>query len=140
MEQVEVTIHVDGSPEVVWPYMADLPFIRALPFTTMEVVGKPVNVGTINRLTFTMPLGLTFRFDEEVTEWVEGERIAYRAISGWEMEAWAVLCQEDSGTRFQFILHYQLRGLWKLTPRWFMPPGLREGTEQLAQDDRGEAE
>ena len=87
IQQVEVGIHIDAPPEVVWAYMADLPFLRALPFTTLEVIGKPVTVGTIYRWTFALPLGLTFRFDEVVTEWVENERIAYRAVSGWKMEA-----------------------------------------------------
>lgn len=131
MEQVEVAIHIDAPPETIWAYMSDLPFLRALPFTTMEVIGEPVNVGTIYRWTFALPLGLTFRFNEEVTEWMVYERIAYRAISGWEMEAWAVLCQEDSGTCFQFTLHYQLRGFWKLTPRWFMRLGCEKGLNNL---------
>ncbi|MEK7786980.1 MAG: hypothetical protein AAB658_16375, partial [Chloroflexota bacterium] len=74
LQQVEVIIHIDALPEIVWPYMSDLPFLAALPFTTMEVIGKPVGVGTVYRWTFALPLGLTFRFDEVVTEWVENER------------------------------------------------------------------
>lgn len=131
MQQVEAVVHIAAPPEVVWAYMADLPFIRALPFTTMEVVGKPVNVGTVNRLTFALPLGLTFRFDEVVTEWVENERIAYRTLSGWKMEAVAILTPEDRSTRFTFNLRYRLPGLWKLTPRWFMELGCRQGLENL---------
>ena len=131
MEQVEVAIHVDAPPEVIWAYMSDLPFVRALPFTTMEVIGEPVNVGTINRLTFALPLGLTFRFNEMVTEWVENERVAYRALSGWKMEAVATLTPEGRSTRFTFTLRYRLPGLWKLTPRWFMELGCRQGLENL---------
>jgi uncharacterized membrane protein len=77
------------------------------------------------------PLGLTFRFDEVVTEWAPNERIAYRAISGWEMEAGPVLTPERGGTRFDFTLRYRLPGLWKLTPRWFMEWGCRKGLENL---------
>lgn len=131
MQQVEVVIHIDAPPESVWAYMSDLPFLAALPFTTMEVIGKPVTVGTIYRWTFALPLGLTFRFDEVVTEWVENERIAYRAVSGWEMEAGPVLTPEQNGTRFHFTLRYRFPGLWKLTPRWLMQSGCRQGLENL---------
>jgi len=131
MQQVEVVIHMDAPPETAWAYMSDLPFLAALPFTTMEVIGKPVGVGTIYRWTFALPLGLTFRFDEMVTEWVENERIAYRAISGWEMEAGPVLTPERGGTRFHFTLRYRFPGLWKLTPRWLMQLGCRQGLVNL---------
>lgn len=131
MKQVEAVIHIDTLPETVWDYMADLPFVRALPFTTMEVIGEPVDVGTVNRLTFALPFGVTFRFDEVVTEWVENERIAYRAISGWEMEAEAVLKPEDGATCFRFILHYRFPGLWKLTPHWLMELGCRQALKSL---------
>ncbi len=131
MQKVEVIIHIDTPSEAVWAYMADLPFVRALPFTTMEVIGEPVNVGTVNRLTFALPFGVIFRFDELVTEWVENERIAYRAISGWAMEAEAVLKPEDGGTCFRFTLHYRFPGLWKLTPHWLMKLGCRQGLKNL---------
>lgn len=131
MQQVEVVIHIDASPESIWAYMSDLPFLAELPFTTMEVIGKPVGVGTKYRWTFALPLGLTFRFDEVVTEWVENERIAYRAISGWEMEAGPVLTPERGGTRFHFILRYRFPGLWKLIPRWLMQFGFRQRLENL---------
>jgi hypothetical protein len=36
----------------------------------------------VYRWGFELLLRLTFRFDEVVTEWVEPERFAYRAISG----------------------------------------------------------
>lgn len=145
MEKIETTIHIDAPPETVWAYMSDLPFLRALPFTTMEVIGKLVSVGTKYRWTFAFPLGLTFRFDEVVTEWVENERIAYRAISGWEMEAGPVLTPEQNGTRFHFTLRYRLPGLWKLTPRWLMELGCRQGLENLrkmieAKSNKEEAE
>ncbi len=131
MQQVEVVIHIDAPPESVWAYMSDLPFLAALPFTTMEVIGRPVGVGTKYRWTFALPLGLTFRFDEVVTVWVENERIAYQAISGWEMEAGAVLTPELNGTRFHFTLRYRFPGLWRRTPRWLMQSGCRQGLENL---------
>ncbi len=131
IQPVEVAAHIEAPPEAVWPYMADLPFLAALPFTTMEVIGKPVGVGTVYHWAFALPLGLTFRFDEVVTEWVLNERIAYRAISGWEMEAGLVLTLERGGTRFHFILRYRLPGLWKLTPRWLLELGCQQGLENL---------
>lgn len=66
-----------------------------------------------------------------VTEWVENERISYRALSGWAMEAEAVLTPQQGGTRFRFILRYRFPGLWKLTPRWLMQLGCRQGLENL---------
>ncbi len=131
MQTVEVVVHMDAPPEVVWAYMADLPFLRTLPFTTMEVIGKPVRIGTVYRWAFNLPLGLTFRFDEVVTEWVENERIAYRATSGWVMEAGPVLTPERGGTRFHFTLRYRFPGLWKLTPHWLMELGCRQGLKNL---------
>ncbi len=131
LQQVEVVIYMGAPLETVWAYMSDLPFLAALPFTMMEVIGKPVGVGTVYRWTFALPLGLTFRFDEVVTEWVPNERIAYRAISGWEMEAGPVLTPEQNGTRFHFTLRYRFPGLWKLTPRWLMQSGCRKGLENL---------
>ena len=131
MQKVEVVIHIDAPREAVWAYMSDLPFLAALPFTTMEVIGKPVGVGTVYRWAFNLPLGLTFRFDEVVTEWVENERIAYRVVSGWEMEAGPVLTPERGGTRFHFTLRYRFPSLWKLTPRWLMELGCRQGLKEL---------
>jgi len=131
MQEVVVIIHIDALPETVWAYMSDLPFLAALPFTTMEVIGKPVSIGTVYRWTFTLPLGLTFRFDEVITEWVKNERIAYRAISGWEMEAGPMLTPERGGTRFHFTLRYRFPGLWKLTPRWLIELGCRQGLANL---------
>lgn len=131
MQRVEASIHIDAPPDAVWAYMSDLPFIAAFPFTTMEVTGRPVGVGTQYRWTFALPLGLIFRFDELVMEWAPNERIAYRAISGWEMEAGATLAPESGGTRFHFILRYRLPGLWKLAPRGFMQWGCRQGLENL---------
>ncbi len=131
MQEVVARLHIDAPPEIVWAYMADLPFLRALPFTTMEVIGKPVGVGTKYRWTFALPLGLTFRFDEVVTEWVQNECIAYRAISGWEMEAGPVLTRDRGGTCFHFTLRYRFPGLWKMAPRWLMRLGCRQGLENL---------
>src|SRR3989304_1758083 len=118
MQQVEVPIHIDAPPEAIWGYMSDLPFLAALPFTTLEVIGKPVTVGTIYRWTFALPLGLTFRFDEVVTEWVKNERITYRAVSGWEMEAGPGLTPEQGGKRFPFPPRHRLPGPWEFAPRW----------------------
>lgn len=66
-----------------------------------------------------------------VAEWVENERIAYRALSGWEMKAEAALRPERGGTRFQFTLRYRLPVLWKLTPHWLMELGCRQGLTNL---------
>lgn len=131
--KVEVIIDIDAPREAVWAYMSDLPFLTALPFTTttMEVIGRPVGVGTKYRWTFAFPFGLTFRFNEVVTEWVENERIAYRALSGWEMEAVAILTPERRSTGFTFTLRYRLTGPWKLTPRWLMELGCRQGLKNL---------
>jgi uncharacterized protein YndB with AHSA1/START domain len=53
-----------------------------------------------------------------VTEWVEPERFAYRAVSGWEMEAVNALAPEDGGTRIAFTLRYRLPDVWGgLIPR-----------------------
>ena len=73
-----------------------------------------------------MPLGLTFRFDEVVTEWIEPERFAYRAISGWEMEAVNTLAPKDGSTRISFTLRYRFPGVWRwLIPRPLVRLGLR---------------
>ena len=47
------------------------------------------------------------------------------------MDAGPVLTPERGGTRFHFTLRYRFPGLWKLTPRWLMQLGCRQGLENL---------
>ena len=49
------------------------------------------------------------------------------------MEAGPALTPEQGGTRFCFPLRYRLPGLWKLTPRWLMELGCRQGLKNLKQ-------
>ena len=129
MKEVTVTVHVGAPPEVVFSAIADprKPFLTSNPFTSMTVVGeRTAGVGTMHRWTFKLPLGLTFRFDEVVTEWVEPERFAYWAVSGWEMEVVNTLAPENGDTRITFTLRYRLPGIWGwLVPRPLVRLGLR---------------
>ena len=122
-------VHVGAPPGVVFSAIADprKPFLTSNPFTSMTVVGeRTAGVGTMHRWTFKLPLGLTFRFEEVVTEWIELKRFAYRAVSGWEMQAVNALAPEDGGTEITFTLSYRFPGLWRwLIPRPLVRLGLR---------------
>lgn len=91
----------------------------------MEIIGQlNAGVGTIYQWTFTLPLGLKFSFKEVVTEWLEPERFAYRAISNWEMEAINALIPKNGGTTISFTLRYQFPPGWNwLIPRWVVKLG-----------------
>ena len=140
-KRVEVEVYVDAPPEAVWSQMAELPFLSTLPLlrTSMSVVGRPVGGGTIYKWSFRLPFGPTFRFDELVTEWVEGERISYRALSGWAMEFRAALAPEGSGTRFRIQLLYSLPFPWRLVPPGLIRLGCRKGLEILRRDAESKA-
>jgi uncharacterized membrane protein len=116
------TTYVDARPETVFAVIADprKPFLTSNRVTHMEVVGEQTaGVGTVYRWTFRLPFGLRFTFDEVVTEWVEPERFAYRATSGWDIEAVTALAPEDGGTRVTFTLRYRLPEIWGwLIPKW----------------------
>lgn len=77
-------------------------------------------VGTLYSWAFTLPFDLCFRFDEIVTEWVETERLAYRALSGWDMEALAAFQPDGAGTKETFTLKYRAPADWS----WLMPARL----------------
>src|SRR5829696_2459050 len=129
MRDVTVKARCDAPPQTVFWAIADprKPFLTSNPFTTMTIAGDQTSgVGTVYRWTFELPFGPTFRIDEVVTEWVEPERFAYRAVSGWEMEAVYALAPEDGGTRITFTLRYRFPGVWgRLIPRPLVRLGLR---------------
>ncbi|MCZ7574394.1 MAG: SRPBCC family protein [Ardenticatenaceae bacterium] len=135
MKEVVVTTRIAAPPEAVFAAIADprKPFLTGNPVTTMTVVGdQTVGAGTVYRWTFALPLGLTLQFDEVVTEWIENQCLAYRAISGWEMAAASALAPDDGGTRVTFTLRYQLPGLWQwLIPRRLARLGARQALANL---------
>ncbi len=128
-QMVTVSTHFPAPREQVFAAIADpqKPFLTRNPITRMEVVGvQRSGAGTVYRWTFTLPLGLRFTFDEAVTEWVEPERFAYRALSGWQMEAINALTPENGGTRLTFTLRYRFPSPWKwLVPQWLVRLGIK---------------
>ena len=61
---------------------------------------------------------------EVVTEWLAAKRLAYRALSGGEMEAAATFRPEGGGTQHTFVLRYHIPGLWgRLIPCWLVKLG-----------------
>jgi uncharacterized protein YndB with AHSA1/START domain len=142
LQEVVVSTVLHAPPAEVFAAIGNprKPFLTSNPVTTLQVVGnQTMGAGTIYRWTFRLPFGITFRFDEVVTEWVEHERFAYRAISGWQMEAVNALTSEDGRTRLTFTLRYQLAGPWRwMIPRWLLRLGLRIAFEILRrQVERG---
>lgn len=137
LRTVVASVHVDAPPEHVFAVIADPSkrFLTSNPFASMTVVGKQTaGVDTVYRWTFTLPFGLTFRFDEVVIEWVENERFAYRAVSGWEMEAINVLTPDNRGTCITFMLRYRFPGVWDwLIPPWLVYLGVRRAFANLKQ-------
>lgn len=129
MREVTITAHVDAPPETVFAAIADprKPFLTSNPFTTMAIGGeRAMGVATVYRWTFKLPFSPTFQFDEVVTEWLEPEKFAYRAVTGWKMEAVNALAPEDGSTRITFSLRYRLPTSWGwLLPRPLVRLGLR---------------
>lgn len=129
MKEITVTAYIKAPCEQVFSYVVDprKSFLTSNSVTRMEVVGeKTAGVGTIYRWTFTLPFGLTFKFDEVVTEWIEPRGLAYRAVSGWQMEASAALTPDHEGTQETFTLRYHALGLWNwLIPGWLVRLGIR---------------
>lgn len=120
LSEVSASIYVDAPPSVVFETIADpeKPFTTANPLIDMTVVGdQTYGVGTVYRWTFNVPLGASLSLEEVVTEWVENERFAYRAISGWPMEAVNTLESEGGGTRLASTFRYRLPKPWC----WLLP-------------------
>ncbi len=137
MKEVIVIAHINAPREQVFSYVVDprKSFLTSNPVTHMEVASEQMaGVGAIYRWIFTLPLGLTFKFDEVVTEWIEPSRLAYRAISGWQMEASAVLTPDNEGTQEIFTLRYHAPGLWSwLIPGWLVRLGIRPALANIQQ-------
>jgi uncharacterized protein YndB with AHSA1/START domain len=127
VQEVAVSVHIAAPAATIFAAIGDprKPFLTSNPFTAMTVIGEQkAGVGTVYRWTFTLPLGLTFQFDEVVTAWIENERFAYQAVSGWEMEAITQLTPEPGGTCVDFTLRYRLSGVWKwVIPCWLAQLG-----------------
>lgn len=135
MKTVLVRYRINAPPDQVFLAIADprKPFLTSNPITHLEIVGEQDwGIGTIYRWTFSLPFGLTFRFNEVVTEWDAPKRFSYRAISGWEMEAESRLIPEKGQTRVDFSLCYHFPGLWGwLIPAWLVRLGIRRSLANL---------
>lgn len=135
MKKISLTTLINAPRERVFGAVADprKRFLTGNRITKMEVVGdRTAGVGTIYRWTFTLPLGLRFRFEEVVTEWLEPVHFAYRAISNWKMEAVTSLVPEESGTKVSFTLHYSMPGLWNwLVPKWLVRLGCQRAISNI---------
>ena len=135
VREVTVTMHIPESPEAVFAVIADPHkwFLTSNRLATVMVASAQlVGVGTAYCWTFKLPLGRALQFDEVVTEWVENERFAYRATSGWDMNAINALTRVDDGTQVTFTLRYRLPGIWQwLIPRWLVRVGIRRALANL---------
>lgn len=135
MKEITVSAFVDAPQARVFGAVADprKPFLTSNRITRMEIVGKRTSgVGTVYRWFFTLPFGIRFQFDEVVTDWLEPERFAYRAISAWQMEAVTALSPESGGTRVAFTLRCRFPGVWHwLIPKWVMRRGARRAIANL---------
>lgn len=128
MKEVVISTHFNAPCQRVFACITEprKPFLTRNPVTRMQVIGEQTSgIGTVYSWTFRLPFGLLFQFDEVVTEWVEPQRLAYRATSGWQMEAVAALRPEGDGTDQTFTLRYQLTRPWNwLIPRWLVWLGI----------------
>ncbi len=129
VQEVAVSIRIAAPAATIFTAIGDprKPFLTSNPLTAMTVTSERTRgVGTVYHWTFMLPLGLRFQFDEVVTAWVENERFAYRAVSGWQMEAVTQLTPESGGTCVHFTLRYRLSGVWKwVIPHWLAQLGCR---------------
>lgn len=137
MKEVRVTAHISAPPSRVFAWVVDprKPFLTSNPVTSMSITGSQTRgVGTIYQWKFRLPFGLCFRFEEIVTEWVEPERLAYRALSGWDMEALAMFQPDGAGTRETFTLKYRAPAIWSwVLPRWLIALGIRHALVNIQE-------
>lgn len=124
MARIAGSIWVEASPEVVFRTIAE-PVAPLLPKggPRLAILDTPGAVGSRYRWEFHR-LGFHFRLDSEVTESRFGERLAFRSLIGWEMEAETDLQAERGGTR----LTYRMRYRFPAPLRWLIPgPLIRLG-------------
>lgn len=114
------SIFVDAPPSVVCKTISDpaKPFATGSPFVDMTTGDdRTRRAGTVYRWTFDVPFGESLSLEAVVTEWEENARFAYRATSGWPMEAVNTLEPEGDGTRRTSTFRYRLPDPW----RWLLP-------------------
>lgn len=124
MARIAASIWVEATPAVVFGIIAD-PAGPLLPQggPRLVIMEEPGAIGSRYRWEFHR-LGIHFRLDSEVTESHFAERLAFRGLPGWEMEAEADLLPADGGTR----LIYRMRYRFPAPLRWLIPgPLIRLG-------------
>lgn len=124
MVRVAASIWVEASPEVVFTMIAE-PTGPLLPQggPRLAILDMPGAVGSRYQWGFHR-LGLQFRLESEVTESRFGERLAFRGLAGWRMEAEVDILPESGGTR----LIYHMRYRFPAPLRWLIPgPLIRLG-------------
>ena len=109
------TLQVDASASEAFRVVADprskLMWVPAIRRVEMQLDGPPA-LGT-RYLTSSGFGPLEFVFDEEVTEWVEDKRLAYRGCSRWgAFEARAWFEPADGGTRVRYQMDYTFPVGW----------------------------
>ena len=136
LHRVQVSTDIAADPARVFELIGDprKPFITVNPMVRLTIVSAVSRgVGTIYRWSFGLPWGGSrIGFDEEVTEWIEGQRFAYRAISGWAMRASTELGPVPAGTHVIFSLEYRLPWPWGLlVPHWLEVLGARRALANM---------
>jgi len=118
--RVTASIVVEAPPEVVFRTV-ELPPRPLLPPGGPRLVlpSGTTGSGAVYRWEFKR-LGLGFRIDSVVTDYLPGQAIAFRGTRGWEMQAEARLEPDPGGTRLLLQMRYQFpRPL-----RWLVPGAL----------------
>lgn len=122
LRRVQARVEIAARPQQVFAIIVDpcKPFITSNPFVRMELGSDQMaGVGTIYRWSYGLPRGPRLGFEEVVTEWEEGRKMAYRAISGWDMHATGELAPTAGGTAYTFTLEYRPPRPWDfLIPHW----------------------
>lgn len=116
MTRLHVRMWVEAPPERVFQ-MIESPPLPLLPPGGPRFMRLSGEVGQGARYRWEIRwLGVPFRADSTVVEYLLGERIIFEGTSGWAMRTEVTLNPEGRGTRLRFYMAYQFAA----PMRWFI--------------------
>lgn len=118
MGRLSRSVRIDSPPARVWRIIEkhlehpEVPPLEPGSVPIQESRGEALSeqrsgVGTKTRWLYAYK-GKPFAWDDVVTEWEPEKRVAWKAISGWEMQDSFTLQPENDGTLLVYDMDYRL--------------------------------